>query len=335
MIAQDFARRRVLGSGSIATAYGVATTCAHAGKRPARARPAQFVSGRSSENANNLLKPTNIQLINKRLGEICGLGVAMRDAPSARHRCPVPAKLQVPFRFLMCTDLIARSHSRSARMRGPLLSAWCWLNGYWCSRDSKAGGNIKSGGLSTNGPRTSPSRGKRSSGRTVWTSRPGSSRIAEISSLLPATRVASAWISAARHQLRSSGHTRLAVLNSRRESIESVSCSTAPRYRSQRRCGVAIEAPRDSSSEKNPSQIPNQQESGVEVTAPSSLAKDRADSGCNDRCGALIQTSPGRISGVRPSSPLTGSTIQPSSPSRRYWVGRDMEMPRTRCEALP
>jgi len=48
MIAQDFARRRVLGSGSIATAYGVATTCAHAGKRPARARPAQFGSRRGS-----------------------------------------------------------------------------------------------------------------------------------------------------------------------------------------------------------------------------------------------------------------------------------------------
>ena len=31
MIAQDFARVRVLGSGSIAMPYGVATACAHAG----------------------------------------------------------------------------------------------------------------------------------------------------------------------------------------------------------------------------------------------------------------------------------------------------------------
>ena len=42
MIAQDFARVRVLASGGIATPYGVASMCAHAGKRPARARPAQL-----------------------------------------------------------------------------------------------------------------------------------------------------------------------------------------------------------------------------------------------------------------------------------------------------
>ncbi len=38
MIAQDFARVGVLASGSIAVAYGAASTCAHAGKRQARAR---------------------------------------------------------------------------------------------------------------------------------------------------------------------------------------------------------------------------------------------------------------------------------------------------------
>ena len=38
MIAQDFARVGVLASGSIATAYVVASMCVHAGKRPARAR---------------------------------------------------------------------------------------------------------------------------------------------------------------------------------------------------------------------------------------------------------------------------------------------------------
>ena len=75
MIAQDFARVSLLGAfsrgarggtprkktaargdpprkkrdGSIAAPYGVATMCAHAGKRPARARPAQFAPERISE----------------------------------------------------------------------------------------------------------------------------------------------------------------------------------------------------------------------------------------------------------------------------------------------
>ena len=55
---QDFARERVLGSGSIATPYGVATTmCTHAGKRPARARPAQFVSGQDPPIARRIGRP--------------------------------------------------------------------------------------------------------------------------------------------------------------------------------------------------------------------------------------------------------------------------------------
>ena len=64
MIAQDFARVRVLGAfsqgarggtprkkkdGSIAMPYGVASMCAHTGKRPTRARPAQFGDARISE----------------------------------------------------------------------------------------------------------------------------------------------------------------------------------------------------------------------------------------------------------------------------------------------
>ena len=49
MIAQDFAPVRVLASGSIATPYGGASMCGHGGKRPARAWPAQFVPGRTSD----------------------------------------------------------------------------------------------------------------------------------------------------------------------------------------------------------------------------------------------------------------------------------------------
>ena len=49
MIAQDFFRVRALASGSIAMPYGVVSTCAHAKKRPARARPAQSVPARNSE----------------------------------------------------------------------------------------------------------------------------------------------------------------------------------------------------------------------------------------------------------------------------------------------
>ena len=73
MIAQDFSRVSVLGSGSIATPYGVATMCAHAGKRPARVRPAQFASGRIFEIWDYLLELNDICLFDKRLGEISGL----------------------------------------------------------------------------------------------------------------------------------------------------------------------------------------------------------------------------------------------------------------------
>ena len=112
MIAQDFARVSVLGAfsrgarggtprkkqqregaalardGSIATPYGVATMCAHAGKSApqaapsappvarshrARARPAQFVPGRTSEKWDYLLKQKDIEIFDKRLGEMSGL----------------------------------------------------------------------------------------------------------------------------------------------------------------------------------------------------------------------------------------------------------------------
>ena len=58
MIAQNFARVRVrvLTSGSIAMPYGVASMCAHAGKKPARARPAPFVSGRIFEKPAHMIE---------------------------------------------------------------------------------------------------------------------------------------------------------------------------------------------------------------------------------------------------------------------------------------
>ena len=56
MIAQDFARVGVLASGSIATPYGGASTCAYAGKRPARARPAQSVQDTTFEKGKYLIE---------------------------------------------------------------------------------------------------------------------------------------------------------------------------------------------------------------------------------------------------------------------------------------
>ena len=91
MIAQDFARVGVLRSGSIATPYGVATMCAHAGKfivphrRRLRLRPwpDPTVRGRGQRSlfpagfwkyGITLLELKDIYLLNERLGEISGLG---------------------------------------------------------------------------------------------------------------------------------------------------------------------------------------------------------------------------------------------------------------------
>ncbi len=49
MIAEDFCRLRVLGSLKHSHAYGGASMCAQTAKRPARARPAQFVPGTTFE----------------------------------------------------------------------------------------------------------------------------------------------------------------------------------------------------------------------------------------------------------------------------------------------
>ena len=48
MIAEDFCRLRVLASSKHSHAYGGASMCAQPVKRPARARPAQFVPGTTS-----------------------------------------------------------------------------------------------------------------------------------------------------------------------------------------------------------------------------------------------------------------------------------------------
>ena len=74
MIAQDFARVRVLASGSIAAAYGVASMCAHAGKRPARARQRCLFLAQPLKIERTSLKCNDLYSFNKRLGDICGLG---------------------------------------------------------------------------------------------------------------------------------------------------------------------------------------------------------------------------------------------------------------------
>ena len=47
---------RVLASLKHSPAYGGASTCAHAGKRPARARPAQSVPGKTSKKRRYLIE---------------------------------------------------------------------------------------------------------------------------------------------------------------------------------------------------------------------------------------------------------------------------------------
>ena len=74
MIAQDFFRVRVLASGNIAAAYGVASMCPHAGKRPARARQRGLFLARTSKMERTSLKYNDFYSFNKRLGDICGLG---------------------------------------------------------------------------------------------------------------------------------------------------------------------------------------------------------------------------------------------------------------------
>ena len=73
MIAQDFFRVRVLASGNIAAAYGVASMCPHAGKRPARARQRSLLTARTSKMERISLKQNEHRCFHKRLGEICGL----------------------------------------------------------------------------------------------------------------------------------------------------------------------------------------------------------------------------------------------------------------------
>ena len=88
MIAQDFARVGVLGAlsrgargetprkrrdTSIAVAYGAASMCVHAGKRPARARQRGLLPARTSKMECTSLKCNELYSFNKRLGEICGL----------------------------------------------------------------------------------------------------------------------------------------------------------------------------------------------------------------------------------------------------------------------
>ena len=73
MIAQDFFRVRVLASGSIAVAYGAASTYAHTEKRPARARQHSLVPARTSKMGRTSLKCNDLDSFDKRLGEICGL----------------------------------------------------------------------------------------------------------------------------------------------------------------------------------------------------------------------------------------------------------------------
>ena len=75
MIAQDFFRARVLASGSIAVAYGAASTCAHTEKRPTRARQRSLLVLRTPKTEHISLKYNDLYSFNKRLGETCGLEV--------------------------------------------------------------------------------------------------------------------------------------------------------------------------------------------------------------------------------------------------------------------
>ena len=75
MIAQDFFRVRVLASGSIAAAYVAASMCPHAEKGPARARQRGLLLYETSKIVRTSLKFHDLYAFNKRLGEICGLGV--------------------------------------------------------------------------------------------------------------------------------------------------------------------------------------------------------------------------------------------------------------------
>ena len=75
---------RVLASGSIAAAYGAASMCPHAEKRPARARQRSLFPLRTSKMSRTSLKQNDLYEFTKRLGDICGLVSCQAHPPSHR-----------------------------------------------------------------------------------------------------------------------------------------------------------------------------------------------------------------------------------------------------------
>ena len=77
MIAQDFARVRVLASGSIAAAYGGAEHVRARGQKTSEGAAAQSVSRRTRTKRMHLIEGNHYQLYDKRLGEMCGPGCSV------------------------------------------------------------------------------------------------------------------------------------------------------------------------------------------------------------------------------------------------------------------